>query len=163
MLLENRVESMKQYGPYVLNGKPVAWKRAVPSHSHSMWDSQKQDKFCVARDLALQHDASPLTEPLHLQIIFYLPIPQTARQLKNNDPHFFTPDLSNLLKFLEDAATGVLWNDDCIISSVTTKKVYSKEPRTELIIEVLEKGNHAINKKPKTFSKNETKKYFNED
>ena len=48
--------------------------------------------------------------------------------------HVYKPDVSNLLKFIEDTCTGILFHDDCIIASVLACKRYDIEPRTELII-----------------------------
>ena len=52
----------------------------------------------------------------------------------------FAPDLSNLIKLLEDAIvdTKVVLTDDRIISKIIAKKVYDDNPRTEFILRELE-------------------------
>lgn len=65
-----------------------------------------------------------------LHAIFYMPIPNSwsgkrklAVELK---PHTKKPDVSNLLKMLEDRANGILYPDDSYIYKATCEKVYSK-------------------------------------
>jgi Holliday junction resolvase RusA-like endonuclease len=79
--------------------------------------------------------------PLHdqaiiLEVIFHFKIPH-CRINKSLEglPHIFRPDTSNLLKFVEDAATTILFNDDCILSDINAKKRYSANPRTEFTIQ----------------------------
>lgn len=77
--------------------------------------------------------------PLHLEVTFYFAIPKSRdKKLIQGTYHYYRPDLSNLIKFLEDIATGILFDDDCIISSITSKKCYDDCPRTEFIITELE-------------------------
>lgn len=139
---------MTSFGPYRIDYTPICWKRAVPVKGRAMWDSQKQEKFMVGVSLSNQHENKPLIEePVHLEITFHMPRPARYRLLQEGAPHFYTPDLSNLLKFIEDAATGVLWKDDSVITQLTAKKVYSSDPHTSLTIHVLKKGNYASQKK----------------
>ena len=49
-------------------------------------------------------------------------------------PHYSRPDLSNLIKFIEDVATGILYKDDCIIAELVSYKHYDTNPRTEFMI-----------------------------
>lgn len=51
--------------------------------------------------------------------------------------HQYKPDLSNLLKWIEDCATGIIYRDDCIIASICAKKLYAESPRTEFTVEQL--------------------------
>jgi len=45
------------------------------------------------------------------------------------------PDLSNYVKFLEDALNGVVWMDDAQIVKLVALKDYSDNPRVELTIQ----------------------------
>lgn len=97
--------------------------------------------------LQSQHDNLPLYEgPLHLEVTFYMPFPaghsKKKLMLLQGICHSTRPDLSNLVKFCEDVANGVIYKDDAIIASITAKKVYDNNPRTEFSVSpVLEKKN----------------------
>ena len=102
-------------------------------------------------NLASQHDKDPLFEgPVHLDITFFMPIPVKTPRKRANEmldaPCFFKPDLSNLIKFLEDLGSGVLYKDDAIIASVSAKKVYSINPRTEFSISSLSENKSGTKK-----------------
>ena len=48
--------------------------------------------------------------------------------------HYKKPDLSNLIKFIEDAFNNVLWKDDALISYMFATKKYSFEPKTMIFV-----------------------------
>jgi len=56
-----------------------------------------------------------------------------------NTFHYFKPDLSNLLKFVEDLANKIIYNDDAQISSIATRKLYARHPHTIFSISNLNK------------------------
>ncbi len=121
---------------YCVNIIPIPWKRAA-RNGNRLYDAQARDKVNFGLYLSNIHNDEPLfSNPIHLDIIFYMPI---AKTIKNRTLyHSFAPDLDNLCKFLLDAIRDVLIVDDRIICSLTAKKVYDKEPRTELIITEVE-------------------------
>lgn len=54
-----------------------------------------------------------------------------------------TPDLSKLLRALEDGMTDVVWRDDAQVVQATVRKLYVGEgdgPRTEVTVRLLEEG-----------------------
>lgn len=115
---------------YVLYGNPVAWARPSPSGGR-MWDTQKQIKFQYGAYLRQQHEDLPLLEgPLHLEIKFYFHIPRTTKK-RPGEYHIFKPDLSNLIKLIEDVGSGILYKDDALISSMRAAKLYDETPRVE--------------------------------
>jgi Holliday junction resolvase RusA-like endonuclease len=126
---------------YILEGDPTPLFRAKPSYKqHHMYDSQKNLKLVTGIMLSNQHNGRPLFQgPIWLEACFYMPVPITAfkrhRELFGTY-HFVRPDLSNLLKYIEDAALSILYKDDCIISKITIEKVYG-EPRTEFTLSSL--------------------------
>jgi len=79
-------------------------------------------------------------EAFEMHVTFHMPIAATDSELKRNAklwgfiPHAQKPDCSNLLKFYEDAANEVLYRDDCQLTSVSAKKLWSNNPRTEINI-----------------------------
>ncbi len=123
---------------YILKGDPSPLLRSKPNYSkRRMYDSQKQQKLVAGISLASQHNNRPHFEgPVSLEVTFYMPIPQTRMHEKEalmGTYHFIKPDITNLLKFIEDAAHTILYKDDCIIAKIIAKKIYG-EPRTEFTI-----------------------------
>ena len=116
---------------YTIDGIPVPLKRPRFSAGH-VWNSQKQLFMIYGICLKEQHNDLPLYEgPLSLSITFYFP---KNKKQTNSYWHTFRPDLSNLIKLIEDTAQGVLYKEDCIISEIHAKKVYDNDTRTEFTI-----------------------------
>lgn len=126
---------------YVIQGDPTPLARPRMGNGN-VWDSQKALKFNFGVQINLQHKDEPFFEgPLLLDVSFYFDISKVAakkRPILNETYHRFVPDLSNLIKLVEDAVIGVLYKDDCVISVITAKKLYSSIPRTEFTITELE-------------------------
>lgn len=82
-------------------------------------------------DLKQQWRQAPITEPLKLEVHFYMPIPKYLMKKWAVTPHLKKPDISNLLKFLEDCCNGTLWKDDSQIWVLhNVFKMYSPDPKT---------------------------------
>lgn len=127
---------------YVLAGDPTPLFRAKPVYNkRKMYDSQRAQKLVTGINLSNQHNDRPILDgPISLEAVFYMPIPKSRAKEEAfllGRHHFMRPDLSNLLKYIEDAANTILYRDDCLIAKVTMEKVYG-EPRTEFTIEKLE-------------------------
>lgn len=75
-----------------------------------------------------------------LDVVLYIPIPKSDSMAHRNAklwgliPHNQKPDSSNYLKFYEDAANSVLYDDDSMLCHVSAKKKWSDNPRTEINI-----------------------------
>lgn len=137
------MEQLTQFAKrYVLLGNPVPLARPRFSQGH-VWDSQKQHKQKALLDLQKQHGELALfAGPLSLEITFYLKMPQRStqrlREKMVNEHHITRPDLSNLIKYVEDVCTGIVYSDDCLITEIVATKCYDFEPRTEFTIRMLE-------------------------
>lgn len=122
---------------YIIKGDPTPLARARHGRGRT-WDPQKQLKLVYGIELERQHNNAPWYDsPLHMDITFFMPIPKTSnkrRQLIDGSPHRYRPDLDNTIKFILDVATGILFKDDAIISSINAKKIYDLEPRTEFTL-----------------------------
>lgn len=134
---------MEQFAKrYILLGNPIPLARPRFSKGH-VWDSQKQSKEKALIDLQKQHGEFALfTGPLSLEITFYLKLPQKStmrqRTAMLESHHITRPDLSNLVKYVEDVCNGVVYTDDCLITEIVATKCYDFEPRTEFTIRMLE-------------------------
>jgi Holliday junction resolvase RusA-like endonuclease len=121
---------------YIIPGDPVPLQRARTTPGQSRpWDPQKKIKLQFGHLISLQNKLKIFYEgPLELDIVFYM-----RHSNKSLEGHYHTsvPDLSNMVKFIEDVAQGILYKNDCTICSITTRKIYSQQPRTEFTIREL--------------------------
>jgi len=127
-------------------GEPKALKRHRTFRRGNFvgnYDPSAGDKNDFLR-LAHEHaPEKPLDCPLLLNVAFYFPHPKShyrtgknSGELKPNIPVYHTkkPDVSNLIKFIEDSLNNVFYRDDSLISKVMGCKKYSDKPRTEIHI-----------------------------
>lgn len=76
----------------------------------------------------------------HVNLNFYfstnISLPECKKNILNWNiiEHTKKPDVDNLAKLYLDCATGILWQDDCMISSCNIKKFYHNNARTEIIV-----------------------------
>lgn len=82
----------------------------------------------------------PKETPLRLQIKFYMPIPKSLSQKKQDALqgawYLKKPDLDNLIKIV-DGLNCIAWEDDCQVCKIDAWKLYDKKPRTEIWINEL--------------------------
>ena len=79
---------------------------------------------------------------ISLDVKYYLPI-QKASSIKDTilkekgiiKPNS-RPDLDNYDKFLLDSLHDVFYKDDAVVTSISSKKLYSINPRTEISVEI---------------------------
>jgi len=125
------------------NGKPVM-KSKTPGKTKA-WE---EFVSLVSRQAAVRNglrEPIPLGTPIVLGCVFYMAIPSSWPSQKKQDArdgklrHTSNPDLSNLLKAIEDGAEGVLWQNDSQVvmygpvdGIIPTQKCYAREPRTEV-------------------------------
>ena len=121
----------------IIPNKPIALRRHRHTKSGHSYNSQRELMDHVSFVVKSQWDKKPYSVPLRLFISFFMPIAKSKKKELQGKPHAKRSDLSNLLKFYEDALNGVLWEDDAIISEIHAYKIYSKNPRTEIVIETI--------------------------
>lgn len=117
---------------YRINLAPIPWQRVV---RREKFYHDSYNRYIVSFELYLdqQHDDEPFfTTPIHIEATFYMPFPlnKTTNILFHSNP----PSIDNLYKFLLKTMKGIVITDERIICSLSLKKVYDKEPRTELVI-----------------------------
>ncbi len=129
-----------------IKGKPIALKRHRSTRSGRMYDPSAKDKKQIWLQIARFKPKRPLEGQIMLFATFYMPRPKKhfrtgkyANVLKDGVPeyHTNTPDLDNLLKMICDTIQGKnrMILDDSQICRIQAEKIYSKQPRTEIIIE----------------------------
>ncbi len=126
---------------YEIPGKPIPLQR----HRHTgkkCYDPQKKEKLSQQRYIAfLIKGLFAAHTAIKLRVEYHMPITKSYSKRRAKEcllgPHSCKPDLSNLLKFTEDAFNGLLWKDDALISEIEAKKFYSDTPKTVFKIECL--------------------------
>tara|TARA_Y100001963_G_C6773707_1_gene446242 strand:- start:1328 stop:1825 length:498 start_codon:yes stop_codon:yes gene_type:complete len=131
-------------GSLVILGKPVAQKRHRYTFKKGFarnYDPSFTDKKKFKAKVLEFAPYNILKGSIVLCITFHMPRPKNhyrtgkfSHLLKKDSPnlHIVKPDIDNLVKFVMDAMQGILWNDDCCISALEARKVYSDKPRTEI-------------------------------
>jgi len=119
---------------YTIPVPPIIWQRAGLNGTR-FYDAQKSDKIATGLYLNQQHGNEPLFDKaIHMEVIFYMPIPKSIPKREKSVWHTAPGDLDNLCKFLLDASKNITMSDDRILSSLIAKKIYDKNPRTEFTI-----------------------------
>lgn len=81
--------------------------------------------------------------PIRATIRAYFPIPKGVSKRKHLEMenglilHTKKPDCDNLAKSILDALNGIAFCDDSQICGLTVHKLYSSEPRVDVVIETL--------------------------
>lgn len=127
----------------IIIGQPQAQGRPrFARHNNRVvaYDPHKDKKSWVKLQMMEQHDKPVLTEPLLVEMTFYMPIPKSTSKKKaklmlaNEIKHTKKSDLDNICKFFCDCANQVIFRDDSQIWQLNAKKVYGEELRTEINI-----------------------------
>ncbi len=124
---------------YEIPGNPIPLKR----HRHrgkKVYDSQKKEKETYQWQIkSFMNGLFPAHSAIKLTVEYHMPIPKSYSKKRAKEcllgPHSKKPDLSNLIKFTEDAFNGLVWEDDSLISEIEARKFYSHEPKTVFKIE----------------------------
>ncbi len=88
----------------------------------------------VQHAIARAYTGAPLAGPLELSLYFTVPRPgghlgRTGKLRPSAPPYpARKPDVTKLVRAVEDAATGLLWHDDAQIVSQTACKRYGPKP-----------------------------------
>jgi Holliday junction resolvase RusA-like endonuclease len=75
-----------------------------------------------------------------MSVIAYMTIPKSKSKkfrkaaMEGEERPTKKPDLSNIVKGVEDALNGVLYKDDSQIVNLSMEKYYSEEPRLEVTL-----------------------------
>ena len=129
----------------IVPGTPIAKKRPRffrRGNFVGTYDPQHTEEGRFLLLVREQFKQAPLTGSLRLSCGFYMPIPQSTSKKKrlamlNEEIRpAKKPDMSNLIKFVEDCLNEIVWIDDNqIVSYGAMEKFYSEDPRTHIEIE----------------------------
>lgn len=121
-------EIMSRSMTFIIPGDPVPLARARMG-KHSIYDSQKHEKFVATMQINQQMAGlKMLNGPLILEVIFFMPASKAKR--RHGRPHYYRPDLDNLIKYICDVCNKAVFNDDCVIFKIIASKFYDDKPRT---------------------------------
>ena len=121
-------------------GPPVGKHRARVCRSGHAFTPAKTVNYeaLVKQTFAAKYpDFVPMPGPVRMILSIYLmPSKKTQRKLKEGIRVYPTikPDISNVLKSIEDALNGLTYVDDKQIISVYAEKKYSQRPCVEIIV-----------------------------
>ena len=129
----------------VLYGEPRGKERPRVANGHA-YTPQKTREYEEAMRLAYVASVKSAPHergvPLKLTLYCEYPIPKSDSKKKHGEKANGTikptikPDLSNVLKAVEDALNGVAYFDDSQITKIVAIKRYGDSPRVETRIEV---------------------------
>lgn len=97
----------------------------------------------MAAKEAMKAAPTPLSGPLELEVIFYMPRPMRMAKGAMNVPHVCRPDIDNLLKSTQDALQmASVVRDDAVFYSVTARKMYAEygDPARAVVRIILAEG-----------------------
>lgn len=125
-------------------GIPIAKKRprfARKGKFVMTYNPQETEEGRFLFEVQKQWNQVPIESPLRVKCYFGMPIPKGTSgkkfeaMIKHEIRHTKRPDISNLVKFVEDCLNSVVWKDDSQIVYLAGEKFYSEEPKTVIMIE----------------------------
>lgn len=127
--------------------KPKGRPRVTRSgHAFTPKATREYEQLIIS-EWEVQHGKTePTKNPVAVRVRFYMPIPKATsnkareRMAAGLEVPAKKPDIDNLLKAVLDALNGKAYHDDNQIVEISAKKLYSTEPRTEVFISELVKG-----------------------
>ena len=131
---------------FTITGQPVALKRHRPSARGGYYDPSSKDKKQIWLQIAKYKPKQPFAGDIYLKVVFYLKRPKSHFRTgkyshllkdayKDMVYHSFTPDLDNLVKLIADIIQPQMIIDDSQICMLQAEKMYSTNPRTEVVIQ----------------------------
>lgn len=117
---------------------PVAWSRPRANFkTRAVFNSPRLRAYQSALRRELRRalgSAQPFLGDVMVCLRFFMPMPKR----KVRERPGVKPDLSNLIKAVEDAANGILWRDDAQVVELVTVKAYdwqAKRVGIEILVE----------------------------
>ena len=113
--------------------EPKPWIRPANSRRGGRYNPsgpyQRLIKIALRRIIG---DVPPLACPLAVTMRFYFRAPRRPKF----EQHAVRPDVSNILKNVEDACNGILWVDDALIFESHAYKIYDYTGHSRIEIDL---------------------------
>lgn len=134
----------------VVNGDPIPQGRprltTINGHARAYDPAKSRNYKQLIKLMAQQHAPDePTKNPVILSVLIYRKIPKSFSKKKREQIDLgllrptTKPDVSNVIKGVEDALNGVWYKDDSqIVAYGKVGKWYSDTPRVEITMEVLD-------------------------
>lgn len=127
-------------GNPVAKGRPRFARVGKFVRTYSPIKTKSYEEFVAAYGKIAMGGKKPLEGALIVHFEFELPIPASASKkrkaacLAREEAHISKPDITNLIKSVEDGLNGICWLDDSQIDRIETEKYYSDKPRVKVTI-----------------------------
>ena len=118
---------MKHKIKIVIPSKPIAKARPQKGKYGFYTPKTTANYENLVKTIAIQHFQNPIDKPIYLLIKFKIPRPKRLIWKKKpmpEQPCDTRPDLSNLIKSIEDGLNGIAYKDDRQIYKLYAEKVY---------------------------------------
>ena len=123
----------------VIPGKPIPKKGVKLGNQGRNYNPQKKLMDTIRWIIKSQYKGELLTGAVKLDVIYFMPIPSSLSRKKQAlmpyTPHIKRPDEDNLTKLIKDCMSGIVYKDDSQVCDARYIKIYSKNPRTEILVE----------------------------
>ena len=135
-------------GPVVGKGRPRFSTRGGFAKAYTpkrTSDYEKRVQAAYLEEVPFQPMRWGNKEPLEMVVNAYFEIPKSASRKAKDDMllHGYPckkADADNILKVIADSLNGVCYQDDCQIVRATVNKIWSEEPKAEVIIREVHRG-----------------------
>lgn len=120
---------------FIVPGQPFAWKRPASKGKMRFTPPKMRAYERLVGFLALNAVRgfnAPWAGPMMLSVVFTMKTPKRGKS--HGMPHLSDPDLSNLIKIIEDGMIGVVYKDDNQIAYISASKVYGEKPNVHVIV-----------------------------
>jgi len=122
----------KKICEFTVYGEPIQCSNTDTLDCPRIWDQSKHTRFNYKQTIKNQYNSQQIVDgPIEIIATFFM---KKHHQQQPEVNHIYTPSLFKLFNFVNRTCAGVVYKKDCIISALTLKKIYDKEPRTEIKI-----------------------------
>lgn len=125
--------------------RPRFNKRGIVYENKDM-EAWRRHASMLVKNAYKKHKSEPFEGALYIALSFYIEPPKSISRVKKNIPLIEKeilpvakkPDIDNFEKAIYDSMTGIAFKDDGQVAGHEVRKVYSFNPRIEMIIKEIE-------------------------